>query len=340
MRGIMLKKIETFLAIILAICAVLLLLANSGRSGRPAAAETTASAVQTTAPETEPQTLPETTAPEETTPATEPPAGTVPASQARSRVEQLLEGAALEQTAATRLATEPGLHAAEGTSGLASQSHGAALAALLQDRPANPVAAFWELVSGGLYEKKTEDTGTLSLTGFRTPEQAAKRYDYTSEGARQLLTELLALAARMEDGLDLEQSLLGANLSVEGDQVFWSEAEKCRYAYFSCTSERATYILCFYLRGEQQIEDVEFQLLYLRHADGGAEALAALDHKAKKQTASLMAAAELLMTGKTRAGEGEIPFSYEIGGAEARLERFTFTGDPDRGSLTNYRLKK
>ena len=52
-----------------------------------------------------------------------------------------------------------------------------------------------------------------------------------------------------------------------------------------------------------------------------------------------MAAAELLMTGRHRAGEGDIPFSYEVGGAKASLERFEFTGDPDRGSLVNYRLR-
>ena len=30
---------------------------------------------------------------------------------------------------------------------------------------------------------------------------------------------------------------------------------------------------------------------------------------------------------------------YDIGGAYATLERIEFTGTPDRGSLTNYRLK-
>ena len=82
------------------------------------------------------------------------------------------------------------------------------------------------------------------------------------------------------------------------------------------------------------------QLLTLRHASGTAEALAKLDGQAKKQAAALMAAAELVMTGKTRAGEGEVPFAYEVGGWSAELERFTFDGDPDWGSLINYRLQK
>jgi 5'-nucleotidase len=70
------------------------------------------------------------------------------------------------------------------------------------------------------------------------------------------------------------------------------------------------------------------------------EALARLDDHAKRQAAALMAAAELVMTGKTRAGEGEVPFAYQVGGWSAELERFTFDGDPDWGSLVNYRLQK
>ena len=95
------------------------------------------------------------------------------------------------------------------------------------------------------------------------------------------------------NGVDVQ--LLGANLTVEADQVFHSEEEQCRYAYFACNSDRATYILCFYLRGGAQIEDVEFQLLALRHASGTAEALARLDDHAKRQAVALMAAAELVM---------------------------------------------
>ena len=71
-----------------------------------------------------------------------------------------------------------------------------------------------------------------------------------------------------------------------------------------------------------------------------AKKLAKLEKRGQRQAAALMASAELLMTGKTRAAEGEVPFAYEVGGWSASVERFDFTGDPDRGSLTNYRLKK
>lgn len=326
----MLKKIGSFMVIMLGICAVLLLTATANRS-QPQP-ETTQSTVQTTVPETtSPETIPETGAV---------PTQTQPADGVRGQVAQILDREKLTATRTTRLVSSPGLGADAETTGLAASSHGRALAEELEQRQVNPIAAHWELVYEGLYVKAQDESGKLSVTALQAPAQTAASYEYTDAGARQLLTDVLALAAQMDDGLELEMALLGANLTVEADQVFHSEEEQCRYAYFACTSDRATYILCFYLRGGTRIEDVEFQLLTLRHAYGTAEALAELDDQAKKQAAALMAAAELVMTGKTRAGEGEVPFAYQVGGWSAELERFTFDGDPDWGSLINYRLKK
>lgn len=332
----MLKKIEIFMSIMLALSAVLLLMATGSRKPPEASPETTVPTTQAAVPEV--QTQPE-TQPESAPLPLAPPPTESSISQARSRVEQILNGAQLEQTARTRRTVDETLNTSEATAGQSPDSHGYALAEIMQERAVNPVSAFWKLVNAGLYEQRSDSTGELSVSSFRTPEQAAKEYAYTDEGARQLLTDLLTLAARMEDGLNLELTLLGANVTVEPEQVFYSDTERCWYAYFTCTSDRATYILCFYFRGTERIDDVEFQLLYLRHASGDAEDLAVMDYNAKKQAATLMAAAELLLTGKHRAGEGQIPFSYELGGAGAALERFEFTGTPDRGSLTNYRLK-
>lgn len=345
----MLKKIEIFFGVILALAAVLILMASAGRRDTVSAPETTVPTTQATVPTTQatiseiqPETVPK-AAPETQPPQVEnqstAPSAPVPGSQIRSQVEKILNSAQLEKTAVTRRSVGGGLNASEHTAGKAAESHSYALAHILEDRQVNPIAAFWKLVHGGLYEKQTDASGELSVAGFRTLEQGAKEYPYTDEGARQLLTDLLTLASQMEDSLALERCLLGEDLSVGSDQVFYSDAEQCRYAYFTCTSDRATYILCFYLRGAERIHDVEFQLLYLRHVSGEAEDLAMIDYNAKKQTAILMAASELLMTGKHRAGEGQIPFAYDIGGAHATLERIEFTGTPDRGSLTNYRLK-
>lgn len=335
----MLKKIEVFMSIMLALSAVLILMATGSRKPPESTPETTPSTVQTTAPETQPETQPQTQPESEPQPLAPPPTEPSSVSQAQSRVEQILNATHLVQTARTRRIEDGLLNASEGTTGQSADSHGYALAELLQERPVNPVSAFWKLVNAGLYEQHCDSTGALSVAGFQTPEQTAKEYAYTEEGARQLLTDLLTLAARMDDNLNLELALLGANVAVEADQIFYSDTEQCRYAYFTCTSDRTTYILCFYFRGSEHINDVEFQLLYLRHASGDAEDLAEMDSNAKTQAATLMAAAELLLTGKHRAGEGQIPFSYALGEAGAAIERFEFKGTPDRGSLTNYRLK-
>lgn len=333
----MLKKIEIFLGIMLAIGAALILMATGSRRTPASAQETTVPTTHSAVTETQSQsdTQPE----NETQPPAAPPTEAAPVSQVRSLVEQILDSSELLRTTVTRRNVDETLNASEGTAGQAADSHGWALVEILQERPVNPVSAFWKLVDAGLYEQHSDGSGALSVPGFQPPEQAAKEYAYTPDGARELLTDLLALAARMEDGLNLELALLGANASVESDQIFYSETEQCRYAYFTCTSERASYILCFYLRGAERIDDVEFQLLYLRHASGSAEELAAMDQTVKSQSAALMAAAELLMTGSHQAGAGQIPFAYGIGTAGATLERFEFTGTPDRGSLTNYRLK-
>lgn len=328
----MLKKIGSFMMIMLAICAVLLLTATANRNPKQDQTETTQPTVQTTVPETtSPETAPETEAV---------PTETQPADAVRGQVAQILDREKLTATRTTRLVSSSGLGADAETTGLAASSHGRALAEELAQRQVNPIAAHWELVYEGLYVKDQDESGKLSVTALQTTAQTAASYAYTDAGARQLLTDILALAAQMDDGLELEMALLGANLNVEADQVFHSEQEQCRYAYFACTADRATYILCFYLRGGAQIEDVEFQLLTLRHASGTTEALARLDYQGKKQAAALMAAAELLMTGKTKAAEGNVPFGYEVEGWNAALSRFTFDGDPDWGSLINYRLQK
>ena len=331
----MLKKLGSFLMIMLAICAVLLLMATGNRGGEKAPAESTEPTVQTTVPETEP---PET----ESEPRSEDtaPAETEPRSQTREQVARILDEKELVATKATRLASNPGLGADAEIAGLPEASHGRALAMELEERAVNPIAAHWELVYEGLYIKHRDESGKLAVSALKTQAQTAKTYEYTAMGVRQLLTDLLMLAAGMDDGLELEMALLGANIAVEPDQVFHSREEECRYAYFTCTTDRVTYILCFYLRGGELIEDVEFQLLTLRHASGSTEALARLDEQVKRQAAALMAAAELLMTGSTRAGEGDVPFAYDMVGWSAELERFTFTGDPDWGNLVNYRLKK
>lgn len=330
----MLKKVETFLVIVLAICAVLLLLATGSRQPQRPAQPAAVQTPQTTVPTPREEQLSVT----EPLPLATPPADPIPVSRARIQVEQLLQLAKLHETASTARSHMQKLGISVDAVGRAQDSNVYALSEVAEEQGMNPIAAFWVLEAGGLWARSTDGARALVSSGYELPEQTVKHYDYTLDGAQQLLSDLLKLAAQMEDGLELEQALLGEASAVDRSRVFYSEESQCRYAYFSCTSEWATYILCFYLRGEEQIDDVEFQLLSMCHADGDAEALRRLEAAGERQAVGLMTAAELLMTGKTRTGEEEIPAAYEIGGARATLERFAFTGDPDRGSLTNYRL--
>ena len=78
----------------------------------------------------------------------------------------------------------------------------------------------------------------------------------------------------------------------------------------------------------------------LRYADGDAEALERIDQLGDRQAAALMTAAELLLTGESRAAQGRIPLGYGLGEYEASIERFSIVGSGDTGTLTNYRLRK
>lgn len=324
------KKIGYFLMFMLVLCAFLLLSAtDSARSAsgperqtEPSVPEPTQTLV--TVPDTSESQVRE----------------TQPVRSAASRVEEILEGNPLDQTAVSHCVYDGDLNALEGTTGADGTAR--ALAQLAGERQMNPVAAFWLLVSGGLYEKTPDESGVLYTDGFQVPDQAAKQYAYSDEGAKQLVTDLLALAARMEDGLALELGALGANAAVEADQVHLSEEEGCRYGYFVVYGTRSTHFLCFYLRsgGEgDYITDVEFQLLNLRHASGDAQALEQLDRRGDAQAAALMAAAELLLTGQTQADQAQVPFSRQVGGYSAETERFYFTSGEESGILTNYRLR-
>ena len=301
------KKVEIFLMVMVVIWFVLLADATKNRGAsepvvQPQASTTASAEIDTPATE-----LTETTPPKE--------------QPAQSRVEEALAGHTLTGTAVTHLvqAGDPGVALA------------ADLAELASRKTMNPIAAFWVLVSEGLYERGDDRDGLPSCSLPEHPDDTVKPYPDHDGGAAELLTELLTLADKM--GCEMAKPLLGADGAVEPGQVFWSEADNCRYAYFACSTDGAVRILCFYLRSDAagaQITDVEFQLL---HMSKNAEAESG-------DAVALAAAAELLMTGSVRAGGEETPAAYTVGGFQATAERFFFTAETEQGSLTNYRLQK
>lgn len=332
----MMKKIGYFLMAMLVLWSFLLLNATQNRSAsqpqtEPEPASSTAPPASAETDGTEP--------PERT----EPPLVTAPeAGEAPSWVEKLLQDRELERTEKTHWVQESGLNDLEGTQGTAGGSLGRELAELSARQSMNPIAAFWLLVSEDLYEKTPDRTGRLEVRAFAGVQQEKKQYPYTDEGAALLLTDLLALAGQMDDGLELEQALLGAEGMLTAEQVYESAPERCRYAYFAAGGDRSTHFLCFYLRSGdgETITDVEFQLLNLRSAQGEPEDLQYLDLRGDRQAAALMAAAELLMTGSSVAISGDVSFGYTLTGWDASVERFNFTAEDESGCLTNYRLQK
>lgn len=330
------KKIGTFLMIMVIICAVLLLLATAGREPQPGTEP-----AATTAP-TETGAEAETTAPPERAPETQATENEAAGDHVSERVREILDREMPDKTAVTPMARGT-VQMETDAGGQQELSYVNSLAQLARERRMNPIAGFWELVSEGLYSKQKDDSGRLPVEVLDAPGREKKQYAYTDEGVRLLLTDLLALSAEMDDGLALETALLGTDGQVEAEQVHFAGDEDCRYAYFSCASEQATHILCFYLRADgagEWITDVEFQLLNMRHASGDEVTLAQLSESFDQQAAALMAAAELLMTGQNRAAEGDVPFDYEVGGFDAAIGRFGFSGNAEQGTLTNYRLKK
>ncbi len=275
-----------------------------------------------------PARAPSETPPPATTEATQP--EPAPTEDAMSTVEEILARRPLDETATAHCVYDAALHSADDLTGAGKASPAHALARLSDDREMNPIAAFWLLVEEGLYRKTPEIANHLAAPAVHSPAVPKKEYPYTTEGAREFLTELLALAFSTKDGLPLNTV----------DQISWAEQEGCCYAYYVCYSPETAHFLCFYLRGGETITDVEFQLLNLRYADGEAESLTRLDQLGDRQAAALMTAAELLLTGESRAAQGRIPLGYELSGCTVTIERFSIVGSGDIGTLTNYRIRK
>ena len=274
------------------------------------------------------ETVPPTT--EETVPQTTP-----PPEDALPRVAELLDRKPLSQTALSTCIYNDTLHRARNLTGADKTSPAHALARLCGERKMNPISALWVLTGEGLYRKTSEGEGKISVPAVRTPEVEVRAHPYTAEGVQAFLTELLTLSGELEDGLPLDAQALGGNKV----QVHLEKGE-CYYAYYVCYSPEAAHFLCFYIRGSETITDVEFQLLNLRYADGSKASVQRIDQLGDRQAAALMTAAELLLTGSSRAALGRIPLGYALEDHTVTIERFTIEGSGDTGTLTNYRIRK
>ena len=325
----MTKKIGYFLLVMMIICTLLLLVATAGRGLQNSGPSQTGPGQNTL------------NQPSETDP--EGDAGAQPKETALQCVRRILDGENLNRTARSHWVWDAELNPQEEATGTSQTSHGWALALLAAEREMDPVSAFLVLERKGLYTREADDSGAMAADVFEVPLQEAGEYAYSEEGARKLLTDLLILASELEDGLEMETGLLGANDAVDPGQVSLDQQGNCYYGYFISSGQRSTHILCFYLRSGtdgKTINDVSFRILNLRSAEGSREALEVLDRRGDTQAAALIAAAELLLTGQTQAGQGMVPFTRQVTSFTATIERTRFDAEDEMGMLTNYRLRK
>lgn len=324
------KKIGQFIPLGLALVALVLLL-NAGGNNAAAGTEPSATAGTEPVSATEPVSRTAETFEAETQPAVQ----ETLAKDALSRVEQALGRYPLDETAMASCIYDGMLNAGDSTTGAGKSANGYALAQLCDEQKMNPVAAFWLLAEESLYEYSPSGEETIPVPAFTLPLQARKEYPFTAEGARELLTDMLTLSASVGDGLQMDSRVLGENGKVDSYQIFREKGE-CYYAYFVFYGERSAHFLCFYVRGGELIDDLEFQLLNLRYAAGDEEDLERIDQYGDRQAATLMAAAEQLLTGTSRADEGRIALSYTCDGANVTIGRYDITGSGETGTLTNY----
>lgn len=315
------KTIAQFLPALLALVALVILVAGAFNREEPAGTEPVTTQSQA-------QIVESTEAPVETRPA-----------DARPLVEAALGRYVLDETASASCFHVSELHEDEGTTGAGKGACGHALADVCDEQRMNPVAAFWLLTEEGLYDWAESGEEIIRVPAFTLPIQSRKAYPWTAEGTRLLLTDILKLSAGIEEGMEMEVTVLGGNEEVDSFQVFYDEEDCCYYAYFILYGERSAHFLCFYTRGGEQIDDLEFQLLNLRYAEGDEEALQRIDQLGDCQGSTIMAAAEQLLTGTSRADEGRIPLAYTCDSGAVTIERYAVTGNGETGTLTNYDLR-
>lgn len=325
----MLKKIGQFMPAIFALVALVILLISTAGNDAPAGADPS-----------ETETVPGTTAASTAAaPETESPTEAASVKDALERVEQALGKYPLDETAGAVCVHDDALHADDSTTGAGKAAIGHALARVCDERKINPIAAFWLLEDQNLYGYTAAEEETISVPAFTLDLQSRKEYTMTFDGVRELLTDILTLSGTADDGMPLGTKLLGSNDKVDEGQVFHEKGD-CIYAYFIYYGERSAHFLCFYARGGVLVEDLEFQLLNLRYATGDEEELTRIDRLSDRQAATLMAAAEQLLAGSSKADEGRIPMSYSVDGYGVAIERFRINREGETGTLTNYAIRK
>lgn len=238
------------------------------------------------------------------------------------------------------------------------------------EQAVNPISAFLALNEAGHFsedlDRPEEETQLIfplrnEYTEAAMPELdvnwEVKTYEYTEDGAGQLLQDALELCLKSGSGLSMERKLLDAEGNLNGS-VFCSEEDQCLYSYHIWYGASSAYVLCSYFRTADglTISDVELQLMccdYLLDGTwtGSTQVLRSREITRQYQFLALIAAVEHVMVGYDVNGWDRqdgfddarvLPKSYELEEYDVTIDvrRFTQTDELlEWVDLYNYRIR-
>lgn len=288
----------------------------------------------------------------------------------RARIYGELDTSRLTKTSSSYCVYDNDPNAAGQGRGMAEESVLYEMIGYVREQGVNPVSAFLALYDRGLFTGSGESQGPLLIEqydAFEEPRELdwsqdwePRKYEYSADGAAELLEDAVKLSGAIGSGSGLERKLLDVEGRLNGS-VYDSRREDCLYSYHIAYSDAGATVLCCYFRSgdSRTISDVEFQLMFCEYiAEGqwaGSSAFfRGLQIDRRQQFAALATAMDHIMVGRggdrTRTEDNygslvQIPESYTIGErsvtAEVRsyLGKETEAGDAEAVELYHYRIR-
>lgn len=288
----------------------------------------------------------------------------------RARIYGELDMSRLTKTSSSYCVYDNDPYAAGQGRGMAEESVLYEMIGYVREQGVNPVSAFLALYDRGLFTGIGEAGDGLLIEQYDALEEPremdwsqdweTRSYEYSAEGAAELLEDAVKLSGSIGSGSGLERKLLDVEGRLNGC-VYDSRREDCLYSYHIEYSDAGATVLCCYFRSgdSRTISDVEFQLMFCEYiADGqwaGSSAFfRRLEFSRRQQFAALATAMDHILAG--RCGDRErredsygslvlIPESYSIGersvtaGVRSYLGKETESGDAEAVELYHYRIR-
>ena len=250
---------------------------------------------------------------------------------------------------------------------------------MLEEIPINPIVGFFELEDHDLYSFTWEDDEIIfyELSHDEYAELCKLQEGPVRDTVKEyrcrrdeeaFFRDVLQTSALQNDGIGLEEQILRKDANLDFTA---SEEEQVSYAYYVYTTDLFAQVLCVYIHheeGQEQIEDVEFQLLTLnyntyRENAPEDETPFNLELGQDMQLLALIDAVEMNLTGTSlfhlmstmrssamHGGSADIPFEYSIGEYDVTIQRKNYesfaigasrVGDGyETAVLTTYRIRK